>query len=143
MAPVRLAEEFGHKDARVATSLELLADCYGWQRRYAQAEPLRREAVAIWEDVFGPNAQRVARALDEHARVLRLLHRGEEADSLGQRAAMIRAQPHQDTVSAVSATSGHASNVFCDSPFGPTLFVVCRGVSRTWNVDPHLSIDRP
>src|SRR5262249_24954430 len=45
MAPARLAAEFGPQDARVATSLELLADCYGSQHRYVLAEPLRREAI--------------------------------------------------------------------------------------------------
>jgi hypothetical protein len=143
MAPARLAEEFGHKDARVATSLELLADCYGWQHRYAQAEPLRREAIAIWEGVFGANDQRVARALDDHARMLRLLHRGEEADSRSERAVLIRAQVRRDAPGPPAATAGRTSRVSCDSPFAATLFILCRGASHDQDADRHPAIDWP
>ena len=53
-----------------------------WQRKYAHAEPLRREAAAIWTALFGPTDSKVARALDDHAAALRHLHRDLEADSL-------------------------------------------------------------
>ena len=143
MAPARLAEEFGRQHARVASSLELLADCYGWQRRYALAEPLRREAITIWEGVFRPDDQRVARALDEHARVLRLLHRDGEADSESQRAVLIRAQINRESSRTLSATEEHAPSFSCDAPFGATLFVVCRGVPRERNTGMPLANDRP
>jgi hypothetical protein len=131
MAPARLAAEFGRRDARVAIGLEMLADCYAWQHRYALAEPLRREAVAIWEGVFGAGSQRVARALDEHARLLRQLRRSEEADALSYRADAIRARVRHET-STVAVTLEHALTFSCDPPFSATLFLVCRGPSRDW-----------
>jgi tetratricopeptide repeat protein len=134
MAPVRLTSEFGRQDARVATSLEVLADCYTWQHRYALAEPLRREAITIWEGVFRPDDQRVARALDEHARVLRLLHRDEEAGSESQRAAMIRAQINRERERAPRTAEEHAPSVSCGFPLSATLFVVCRDTPRGQNV---------
>jgi len=126
MAPARLVAEFGPQDARVATSLELLADCYGWQHRYVLAEPLRREAITIWEAVFRPDDQRVARALDEHARLLRLLHRDQEANSESQRAAMIRTEIYRERERTVTPAEEHPASFSCDSPYGATLFLVCR-----------------
>jgi len=127
MAPIRLARELGPRHAQVATSLELLANCYAWQRRYTHAEPLRRQALAIWEAVFGPDDPRVARALEEHATLLRELHRGAEADALSARAAGIRARRGSPEPGVPArATTERVEVVRCDSSASAVLFVLCR-----------------
>ena len=40
---------------------------YVRQRRYADAEPLEKRALSIWEKVYGPRHARVARGLDNLA----------------------------------------------------------------------------
>jgi hypothetical protein len=126
VAPARLAREFGPGDARVAASLDTLADAYVRQREYARAEPLRREAASIWTALFGPTDSKVARALDDHAAALRGVHRNAEADSLTARAAEIRAK--LGAFKAQPPADGHKPAIrhSCDSPVHAALFTLCR-----------------
>ena len=128
VAPILLARELGPTNATVATSLELLASRYGWQHKYAQAEPLRRQALAIWETVFAPNDPRVATALEDYASVLRQLHRVAEADALTGRADAIRAELGARVSRAPTTTPVDPDRPRCDSPASAALFVLCRGV---------------
>ena len=136
MAPARLVREFGPGDARVATSLEDLADCYMWQRKYADAEPLRREAAAIWTALFGPTDSKVARALDDHAAALRHLHRDLEADALTARATGIRAELAARKAAQRPADVSRPSKEHpCDSPLNAALFTVCRHAPSALDID--------
>jgi Tetratricopeptide repeat len=136
MAPARLVREFGPGDARVATSLEDLADCYMWQRKYADAEPLRREAAAIWTALFGTTDSKVARALDDHAAALRHLHRDLEADALTARATGIRAELAARKAAQRPADVSRPSKEHpCDSPLNAALFTVCRHAPSTPDID--------
>ena len=136
MAPARLVREFGPGDARAATRLEDLADCYMWQRKYADAEPLRREAAAIWTALFGPTDSKVARALDDHAAALRHLHRDLEADSLTARATGIRAELALRKAAQRPADVPRPSKEHpCDSPLNAALFTVCRHAPSVPDID--------
>jgi Tetratricopeptide repeat len=141
--PAFLAQTFGPRDARVATSLEVLADCYMRQGKYAKAEPLRREAAAIWEAVFGPFDSTVARALDDHAIVLRDLHRAEEADTLSSRAAFIRIQLASPVTHVTAETPKPSGKPLCDSPVHAALFVRCRQNARDANADTRGAVPVP
>jgi len=129
LAPIRLARERGPTDVHVAISLERLATGYGWQHDYPQAEPLRRQALAIWETVLNPNDPRVATALEDYATVLQQLHREAEAGPFLARAAALRAQvgPRVPDLPVVSRPAGRPR---CDSPVSVALFVVCRDAAR-------------
>src|SRR5262249_61455138 len=59
------------------------------QRRYAEAEPLVRRALAINEKVRGPEHPAVAYGLNNLARLYRAQGRGAEAEPLHQRALAI------------------------------------------------------
>jgi hypothetical protein len=131
LAPTLLAQEFGLFDARVATSLELLANCYMWQHKYALAEPLQRQAVAIWGTVLWPNDLRVARALEDHAAVLRHVHRAAEADSLQSRAAGIRAQFNGSGSSPRPAPGHESLELRCTSPLTAAIFVLCHDLRES------------
>lgn len=126
VAPARLAQEFGPRDARVAASLETLADACMRQREYARAEPLRREAAGIWTALFGPTDSKVARALDDHAAALRGVHRNAEADSLTARAAEIRATLGAFKAQPPADGKKPAIRHSCDSPVHAALFTLCR-----------------
>jgi len=136
MAPARLVREFGPGDARVATSLEDLADCYMWQRKYGDAEPLRREAAAIWTALFGTTDSKVARALDDHAAALRHLHRDVESDALTARATGIRAELAARKAAQRPADVSRPSKEHpCDSPLNVALFTVCRHAPSAPDID--------
>ena len=144
MAPARLVREFGPGDARVATSLEDLADSYMWQRKYADAEPLRREAAAIWTALFGPTDSKVARALDDHAAALRHLHRDLEADALTARATGIRAELAARKAAQRPADVSRPSKEHpCDSPLNAALFTVCRHAPSAPDIDIPVLAARP
>ncbi len=57
----------------------------------AQAEPLYKRALAIYEEALGPNHPDVATSLENLAALYRASNRGEEAETLEKRAARIRA----------------------------------------------------
>ena len=55
MVAIELAEGFGERDPRLAASLNNLAELYRAQREYAEAEPIYRRSLAIWEQ--GPRSR--------------------------------------------------------------------------------------
>ncbi len=89
-AALKEAEAFGPDDVRLATSLNNLAQLYHAQARYAEAEPLYKRALAIWEKALGLDHPNVATALNNLAALYRATKRDEEAETLKQRAARIR-----------------------------------------------------
>ena len=64
------AEQFGDRDSRFATSLNNLASLRQAQNKYAEAEPLYRRALGIWETIYGPENMDVASALNNLATLL-------------------------------------------------------------------------
>jgi Tetratricopeptide repeat len=126
LAPSRLARQLGATNVHVATSLERLATGYAFQHDYARAEPLQRQALAIWETILNPNDPRVATALEDYATVLRQLHREAEARPFLARAAALRAQVGLRLPDPPAVTRA-ASHPRCDSSVTAVLFVLCRG----------------
>ncbi len=57
------AEKLGAQDPRLATPLANLGSFYAGRKRYAEAEPLLRRALAIREKALGPDHPDVARTL--------------------------------------------------------------------------------
>ena len=53
-------EQFGETDTRLAIVLNNLANLYHNQKKYGQAEPLYRRALAIREELLGPSHLLVA-----------------------------------------------------------------------------------
>ena len=92
MAAVRKAEAFEPQDPRLATSLNNLAELYHTQGQYAQAEPLYKRALAIYEKALGPDHPSVATSLENYADLLQKTGRTAEAEELEERARAIRAK---------------------------------------------------
>ncbi len=86
LAALEQAKKFGDEDTRLATSLNNLALLYSEQGKYAEAEPLARRALEIWEEALGPEHPNVAKSLENYAALLREMDRNEEADRLEERA---------------------------------------------------------
>ena len=73
------AESFGVKDPRLAHSLNNLALLYQAQGRYADAEPLYRRSLAIYEKALGPERPEVALGLNNLANLY--MDQGRYADA--------------------------------------------------------------
>jgi tetratricopeptide (TPR) repeat protein len=71
--------------------LHYLATLYTTQGRYAEAEPLYKRSLAIWEKALGPDHPNVAMSLNNLALLYRATKREKEAQELEARAARIRA----------------------------------------------------
>ncbi len=89
-AAVMEAEGFGPQDPRAATSLNNLAAVYHLQGKYAEAEPLYKRALAIWEKALGPEHPDVAQSLNNLALLYQDQGRYAEAEPLHKRALAIR-----------------------------------------------------
>ncbi len=76
----------------MAASLNNLALLYKAQGRYAEAAPLYKRALAIFEKVLGLDHPDVARGLENYAVLLRETGRDTEATELEARAKAIRAK---------------------------------------------------
>ncbi len=64
-AALKEAEGFGSQDPRLAASHGLLGEVYKAQGRYADAEPLLKRSLVIWEKAFGPEHPSVATTLNK------------------------------------------------------------------------------
>ena len=71
-------------------SFNNLASFYYAQGKYAEAEPLYRRALAIFEKALGPEHLDVARSLENYAKLLRKTNRKAEAAKMEVRAKAIR-----------------------------------------------------
>ncbi len=69
-----------------------MAALYKAQARYAEAEPLYKRALAVFEKALGPDHPHVAQSLENYAALLRKTGRGDEAAKLEARAKAIRAK---------------------------------------------------
>ena len=79
----------------LATNLNSLAFLYHDQRKYAEAEPLYRRALAIIEKAVGPDHPKVTATLESYAALLRKTNREYEALKMEARAKAIRAMHAQ------------------------------------------------
>ena len=91
-AALKEAEGLGPQDPRLATSLNNLAVLYIIQGKYAEAEPLYKRALAIFEKALGPEHPGVAQSLENYAALLRQTCRSAEATEMEARAKVIRAK---------------------------------------------------
>ena len=71
-AALKEAENFGEQDPRLATSLGSLAELYGAQGKYTEAEPLYQRALAIAEKALGPEQPTVAAGVGSLAELYRV-----------------------------------------------------------------------
>ena len=67
VAALKEAERFGPQDPRLARTLSSLAEFYEIQGKYAEAEPLHKRALAIFEKALGPEHRNVAQSLNNLA----------------------------------------------------------------------------
>ena len=81
--------QFGINHPNYATSLNALAVLYKNQARYADAEPLYKRALAIYEKASGPNHPSVAVALNNLALLYETQGRYADAEPLFKRALAI------------------------------------------------------
>ena len=82
----------GPEHPNVASGLNNLAKFYYAQGKYAEAEPLFKRALAIWEKALGPEHPDLAQSLENYAQLLRKTNREAEAAKLETRAKAIRAK---------------------------------------------------
>ncbi|MGC1544155.1 MAG: tetratricopeptide repeat protein, partial [Candidatus Acidiferrales bacterium] len=87
---LQLAENFGHDDPRVATTLNDLALLYRAEGKLQDAEPLYRRSLAIREKKLGPSDPAVAVSLNNLAGLLAAENRYMEAEQKYRRALAIR-----------------------------------------------------
>ncbi len=89
---LREAERMVGQDgqARLATSLNSLADVYSIRGRFVEAEPLYSRALAVFQRSLGSSHEKVADCLSSYATLLRKTGRAAEADKMDARARMIR-----------------------------------------------------
>lgn len=87
---VKLCEQHGHEHPHIASLLNELAECYRWQGKYTEAEPLYQHALRIWKQQLGPEHPKVASLLTGLASLYKDLGRYTESESLYQRALAIR-----------------------------------------------------
>ena len=76
----------------MAQSLNNLAVLHHAQGRYAEAEPLYKRSLAIYEKALGPEHLDVATSLENYANLLRTTGRSAEAAEMETRAKAIRAK---------------------------------------------------
>jgi hypothetical protein len=96
LEPTIIEANFGPEEPDLARSLVVLADRYKTARKYAEAEPLYRRAVAIQEKVLGPEHPDVANTLEAYASVLSRMDRQSEAEEVAARYLSIRNKhPHK------------------------------------------------
>ena len=76
----------------MAASLSGLALPYQAQGNYAEAEPLYRRSLTIYEKVLGPEHPDVATSLANYAALLRKTGRADEAAAMEARAQAISAK---------------------------------------------------
>ena len=91
-AALKEAEGFGPQDPRLATSLNDLGEVYRLQGKYAEAEPLYKRSLAIYEKALGPEHPNVATSLENYAALLRKTGRSDEATEMEARAKAILAK---------------------------------------------------
>jgi tetratricopeptide (TPR) repeat protein len=86
------AKKLPPNDPKIPTTINNLANCLRQQSRYADAEPLYKEAISIKEKAAGHNSKDLAVLLENYAKMLRLAGRTPEAEKLDARVHAIYAK---------------------------------------------------
>jgi tetratricopeptide (TPR) repeat protein len=89
-AALEEAERLGSDDPHYATSLNNLSSVYKTEGRFADAEPLYRRSLEIYEKAWGPESPDLAGSLENYAALLRQTSHMDEASKLEARAKAIR-----------------------------------------------------
>ena len=92
----KMEKALGPDHPHVAISLSYIAALYAKLKRYQEAEPLAKRALAINERAFGADHVYVADSLGHLAILYRAMGRNEDAESLEQRAVRIRVKTKRD-----------------------------------------------
>lgn len=92
-------KEFTSHPYVIAISLNNLGLFYRVQGKYASAEPLYKRAVAILEEVYGPEHDKVAVAIHRLAELYQAQGKSAEADALHRRVLEIRERPWDQMIS--------------------------------------------
>ena len=92
LRPMKLTATLGPDHPDVAVALRDLANEYAYHEDYRAAQPLYPRALAIQERAFGPKSDDVATTLEWYGRLLRAMHRDEEAAAIEVRAQAIRVE---------------------------------------------------
>src|SRR5262249_6311526 len=95
--------------AEVAYSLDILGILLSELGRHADAEPLLRRALGIFEQLFEPRHPQGARGLDNLAHALSELGRHTEAEPLRKRVESIRRLACDETPSRASLQGGNTA----------------------------------
>lgn len=69
-----------------------LAAVYHAMEKYNKAEKLYRRALAVWEEVLGPDNLRLAEVREKYAELLHQTNRAEQAEEMASRARAIRSR---------------------------------------------------
>ena len=92
-AALRIWEKtLGPEHPYVAQSLINLAGLYDTQGKFAEAEPLYKQALAIVEKALGPNHPNVATVCENMADLYSQIGKEDEAEKLEARARKIRSK---------------------------------------------------
>jgi len=86
------AEKLPPHDPKLATTMNNLANCLRHQGRYADAEPLYKQAILVREKALGHNHKDLAILLENYAKMLRLAGRVPEAEKIDGRVHAIYAK---------------------------------------------------
>ena len=84
------AEAFGPADPRLATNLNNLAESYRQGDRFAEAEPLYKRSLEVWERARGPRDVTLSPVLSNLGELYRQMGRYPAAEPLFKRALEIR-----------------------------------------------------
>ena len=134
------AIEFEGEDQRLAITLNDLALLYATQRRFAEAEPLYRRALAVWEKIGGPERQGVATTLNNMGMLYRDQRKYVEAEPFLRRSLAIREKilpPHHRNSETVLTISQFSTTTRDGLPT-PSRFLSAR--FRSWKRLPGRSI---
>ena len=83
------AEKLGPTDARLATSLNNLANCYRQQGKLSDAEPMYLRALEVKTKQAGPFSNDLIGIMDNYAKMLRAAGREKEAEKMEQKSRAI------------------------------------------------------
>ncbi len=82
---VEEAQKFGPKDARIATSLNNLANCLRAQGKFDEADTTYQNAIKAKEQSDGPFHEGLVSILDNYAKMLRAAGKEKEAEKQERR----------------------------------------------------------
>jgi len=107
---LKMREAEGKNDLDLATVLNEVANCYYFQGRYAEAEPLYKRSLVIKENSLGKDHPSVATTLNNLAGLYRQQGRYAEAEPLYKRSLVIKenslGKDHPDVATTLNNLAG-------------------------------------